>query len=318
MRPDHKSLSAALLLALAACGSSDPAGLTHSVPPRDLCLNLECGTLERLLTIPDAENLLFSDEGRLFVSGGTNVFEITQGTAGLVATPLSGSECNFTGLAIRAATLYAACFDGQLYAAPLSAVSTLAPLGPLGIAAPNGMAVGPDDALYIVNGPLGAARILRVALATDDPLQIAGTDIWLSSGLLAPNGIQADGETFYVTDSPLPALGAVRTVAWTPTGPGTITTLATFPSLPDDLSLLPGDDGISVLAPEFLTGGLRLFGPDGALINALPALQLQSPSQARRGQPPLFSGDEIVITEKGILGDAGSAIGNRLTVLRRR
>lgn len=315
---------AGLLIAVAAGCGGGSGGHSMALPnPATLCFDLDCGEVVPLLRIPDAENLLFSDDGRLFVSGGTNVFEVVRTPEGWAALPLSASGCNFTGLAIRAQTLYAGCFDGRLYAAPLSAVDTLNPIAELGIASPNGMTVGPDDALYIVNGPLSPTalpnpKILRVALQAGAPLVVAEIGDWLTSGLIAPNGLQADGATFYFTDAALPALGAVKKLPWTAEGPGPITTLATFLSLPDDLSLLPADDGLYVLAPQFLLGGLRLLGPDGSLVAALPALTFSFPSQARRGQPPLFQPDEILITEKGILSDTVSPIGNQLSVFRPR
>jgi hypothetical protein len=315
---------AAVALLLSACGDDGGALAPPAPPPQALCLDFSCGELTPLLEIPDAENLLFTDSGRLFVSGGENVYEIHRGEGGaLQAEPLSATPCNFTGLAIRADTLYAGCFDGQLYAAPLSAVTTLAAITALGIAAPNGMAVGPDDALYIVNGPLATTalpdpRILRVAFAETDPLRISAIDTWLDQGLLTPNGLQAHDGAFYLTDNSLPEVAVVRRIPWTAEGPGTVTTVAQFLGVPDDLSLMPTDEGVFLLVPDFALGGLRLFAPDGTLLGALPPLSLRFPSQARRGQPPLFSSDDILITEKGVLGDTVSPIGNRLTVLRPR
>lgn len=314
--------SVLLLAMLAACSGGDSHTDTALPEPQDLCVDTGCGRLETLLRIPDAENLLFSDDGRLFVSGGENVYEVARAESGLIATPLSASGCNFTGLAIRAETLYAACFDGQLYAAPLTAVAQLAAITPLGIAAPNGMAVGPDDALYIINGPVATTalpdpKILRVALAPGSPLQATDVSVWLEGGMLAPNGLQADGDQFYFSESGLPDIARVRRLTWTAEGPGPIETVASFIGVPDDFSLLPSADGPYLLVPDFGLGGLRLFAPNGDTQAALPPLTLRFPSQARRGQPPLFSSDEILITEKGVLGDTVSPIGNRLSVFRR-
>src|SRR3546814_6926621 len=82
--------------------------------PATLCVDNQCGEKTVLLTIPSAENILFADDGRLFVSGGSNVFEITRDDDAYTATALYDGSCNFTGMAIVGEALYAACFDGQL------------------------------------------------------------------------------------------------------------------------------------------------------------------------------------------------------------
>jgi hypothetical protein len=122
-------LAALAAAAFSACGGGGSDVGALALHPTERCFDLDCGVIETVVRIPDAENLLFSAEGRLFVSGGTQVFEIQRDAVGAFqARPLSATECNFTGLAIRAETLYANCFDGQLYAAPLTAVDTLAPI----------------------------------------------------------------------------------------------------------------------------------------------------------------------------------------------
>src|SRR3546814_7617747 len=122
--------------------------------PATLCVDNQCGEKTVLLTIPSAENILFADDGRLFVSGGSNVFEITRDDDAYTATALYDGSCNFTGMAIVGEALYAACFDGQLYAAQLDAHPALQPIHDLGLGAPNGLAAGPDGTLFISNGPL--------------------------------------------------------------------------------------------------------------------------------------------------------------------
>src|SRR3546814_20318344 len=79
--------------------------------PATLCVDNQCGEKTVLLTIPSAENILFADDGRLFVSGGSNVFEITRDDDAYTATALYDGSCNFTGMAIVGEALYAACFD---------------------------------------------------------------------------------------------------------------------------------------------------------------------------------------------------------------
>jgi len=40
-------------------------------------------------------------------------------------------------------------------------------------------------------------------------------------------------------------------------------------------------------------------------------------SQVMQGQPPLFSRTDLLVTEKGILGEQSSPVGNKLTVVRK-
>src|SRR3546814_15123216 len=93
------------------------------------------------------------------------------------ATALYDGSCNFTGMAIVGEALYAACFDGQLYAAQLDAHPALRPIHDLGLGAPNGLAAGPDGTLFISNGPLATTalpnpKIVRLTLDPNDPFSV--------------------------------------------------------------------------------------------------------------------------------------------------
>jgi len=308
------------LFGLAACNSSSELHNEPAVDPATLCVSNDCGEKIALLTIPDAENIRFSDDGRLFVSGGSNVYEITRDGDGYAATPLYDGSCNFTGLAIVRDTLYANCFDGRLYAAPLAAQPRLQPVHDLGLAAPNGLTDGPDGELYLVNGPLATnalpdPKIVRLTLDADDPLKVVAQDDWLTRGLLAPNGLQRHGRTLYVSTTTLSSLGEIRAIPIQDDGSaGTATTFARFPSMPDDFSFV----GDAVLAAYYLTGQIALHDADGALLAKTSAGSFSFPSQVRLGRPPLFEAGDILVTEKGILGEHNSKIGNRLSVFRRR
>lgn len=309
-------------LFVAACSSDNDnaGGNDTAIDPASLCVASDCGEKTVLLTIPSAENILFADDGRLFVSGGTNVFEITRSGDDFAATPLYDGSCNFTGLAISGTVLYANCFDGQLYAAQLSAHPALQPIHDLGLAAPNGLAAGPDGALYLVNGPLAtnalpAPKIVRLRLDPADPFHVIDQSDWTSAGLLAPNGLQIHGDAVYVSNSGLGGLGEIRRFPINADGSaGDGTQFASLLSVPDDFSFV----GDAVLAAYFATGQIALIGADGRLQSTTALLSFSFPSQVKPGRPPLFASDDILVTEKGLLGDNVSPIGNRLSVFRRK
>lgn len=306
---------------VAACDDSRHSAVDETpVDPAALCVDSRCGEKTVLLTVPSAENILFADDGRLFVSGGTNVFEITRDGDAYAATPLYEGSCNFTGLAIVGDVLYANCFDGRLYAARIDAHPSLQPIHDLDLAAPNGLAAGPDGALYLANGPLPTAalpdpKIVRVTLDPADPFSVTGQSDWTRAGLLAPNGLQIHDGAVYVSNSGLGGLGEIRRYPIGADGSaGDGTQFASLLTVPDDFSFV----GDAVLAAYFATGQIALIGADGAVQSTTALLSFSFPSQVKHGRPPLFANDDLLVTEKGLLGDNVSPIGNRLSVFRRK
>lgn len=310
------SLLAAFFLAACEQGATTPVA---PVDPASLCVDSSCGEKTVLLEIPDAENLLFSPDGRLFVSGGLNVYEISRDGDAYQARPLLDGSDNFTGLALRSDVLYANGFSGTLYAARLNANPSLRPIHELGLSSANGLASGPDGALYAVNGPAAlASKIVRLRLDPADPFRVLEQSDWLrfAPGGSFPNGLQIRGHTLYYSESAPTALGRIRKLEIGRDGqPGTAETVASLgSSLPDDFSLV----GDAILAAYFTDGRIGLFGADGTRLAQTGLGSFQSPSQVRLGQPPLFASTDLLVTEKGLLGDNSSRIGNVLSVFRRK
>lgn len=325
-------LLALLGLGLAACsGGGRPASpATPTLESGSLCVSSDCGEAIVLVPIPDAENIHFTPEGRLFVTGGSNVYEIEQeGELAYRATPLSAGGCNFTGMAQREAVLYVVCGDGSLHAVALDVMPASAePIFQMeGMCIANGTALGPDGRLYIVDEPLDPSclppepKIIRLDIDPGDPFRIAAQETWLSGDALGtlpfgvgtqmrfPNGLAVDAQRFYSTDG-----GSVFYVDLLADGSaGPVTPIFFEPTAHDDLSLA----GDSLLVTDFFGGRILQLDLDGNLLQETAPLSFASPSAVQLARPPMFRADDILVTEKGLLLEQNLPI-DVLTLFRRR
>ncbi len=302
---------------LTISGGTNPDSGTSVTP----CFEDGCAEKVTIATVGDAENLIFTSTGRLFVTGGQNVFEITKDSGGnFVSTVVSAASCNFTGLAILQNTLFAACFDGTLWAGSLSQtpfrLNTIATIA--GVNAGNGLVDGPDgNTLYLVNGPTGnTPRIVRIRLNPSLITQVQSSSDWLTSGLSFPNGLQRRGSTLFYSDSDTGSLGRIRSVPILGDGnPGTVTLVASFNSLPDDFTFIGND----IATALYSTGQIARINPSTGQTTQVTGMnRFDSPSQVRLAQGPMFRSGDLLVTEKGIIGENISTVGNRLTLYRTR
>lgn len=297
-------LAVAVTTFMAGCSSSSSPESETAIDPASLCVSSSCGTKTQLVDIPSAENTLFTPDGRLFVTGSDSVYEITKDSSGWHATSLASTKANFTGLAQRGNVVYAAAFDGNLYAARITdKTPAFTAIHALGMSSANGMTTGPDGALYIVNGPLGsslpAPKIIRLRFG-GDPMKVTEQIDWLTSGIYFPNGLQRRGNTLLVSDSdPLNvAIGAIKSVEIKADGTaGTPQLIGNFPSLPDDFGIV----GDSELAAFYSNGQIGLINASGVLVSQTDPLSFENPSSVKLGRPPMFAPDDLVVTEKGLI-----------------
>lgn len=325
------SLAWSAALVLAGCGGegSGAAGASSTqtsgaeVAATQACFENACAQLIPLLDIPDAENLIFSAEGRLFVSGGTNVFEVSKSGEAYAAAPLAAQDCNFTGLAIARNTLYANCGDGSLWAGSLNArpMAIQRIFQMTGVAFANGLVDGPDGrSLYLADGPLPTTslpspKLVKLSLDAVNPMKVLTQTTWLNLPGRFPNGIQRKGDLIYFTESQPPSLGQLNSVQIQADGSaGGLTRVAALSTIPDDFSILA--DGFAVT--YFVTGQVVRLGSRGEVISQFrEGTFTTGTSQARQGVPPMFSATDLLVTEKGLLGESFTPIGNRLTLVKK-
>jgi hypothetical protein len=327
---------------LAACGGEDRSGYASADAPGDgepaavdssmLCVSSGCGERTVLLDIPGAENQLFTPEGRLFISSGSGVYEVTRDAEGAFAAALISADCGFTGLAQRGNLLYAVCGNGGLYAGEVTAVPVLTKIFQFeGMCIPNGTALGPDGNLYVVDEPLNISppanclppdpKIVRLIVDPVDPMHILSQEVWVQGSPLGqlhlgldnvlrfPNGLVRQGNHFFGTDG-----GSIYRVDLMPDGSaGEVMPLFFEATAHDDLGLA-GDDALVVA--DFFGGRILLLSQDGTLLQETDRLLFSFPSSARLGRPPMFAPDDVLVTETGVLGDQSLPL-DHLSVFRR-
>lgn len=312
-----------------------------------------CIEKEKLVKIPDAENILFTNTGKLIVSGGKNIYQIIEktdvhGNKYFDDDPLySGGNCAFGGIAQSGNWVFTVCGelkfewkgftfrlrqDNHLMAADLTAedlefkvVETTLDKDPLdSLAIPNGIAFTPSGQLAIADENFFAQSsvgLITLNYDGEDPVLTHFDQDWLGAefGVQSPNGVRATENELFVSDG-----NKVRKFTFDDNGniPLEFITddgqvIDNGPSSNEIYSgsliiddIMPYCGGIAVT--HFLEGQLVYQDKNGDKYSTLP-FAMESPSALAIGQAPMFSGNDLLVTEKGVLLEHGSNIGNHLT-----
>lgn len=310
-------------LPLLACLSEPElgdAGLPLDAAPPDPSV-LGAGPDARVTLVPDipeAENLFFLPDGRLFVSGGENVFEISRDSAGRwTKTDLFHEPCLVEGITYSGRFLYGVCSrtdlasfgEAYLLAGELNQHPHLEIIGRLDdLGIPNGMASDANGALYTTYSGLGA--IAKLVLS--GPLHFERAEIWSRQELPGANGLRFAAGFAYFTaldvDGLAARFGRIPVLADGSAGSAEFLAereLTVF----DDLA--PYGDGF--LIADYLAGSVLLWR-DGKIVAETPALTFAAPTAMALGKPPMFAPNQLLVTEKGIIFVSGEVDGDRLSV----
>jgi hypothetical protein len=294
----------ALALALSAIGCSSAGPIDPVLTTRTESalgggyFGLCCGTKSTLVEgIASAENLMFTSDGRLLVTGDDGIYDVVVDASGqATAVPLTPKEtCKFSGLAEARGTLYAGCYDGtnsRVYAATLAPTLTFQSVASLpAVPLANGLAADSAGRIYVAETL--KLRISRLTFEASDPLTLASQEVWLGGTGLATDGLKIFDEVVYWTD-----LGKVNRAAILPDGNASLaSTLESGGSIFfDDLYV----DTAGVLVANSLGGGLSAFNQVGLLIGKTPAKTFSEPSAVVPAHSRLgLDESDLVVTEKG-------------------
>lgn len=320
------------------------------------CVALTTGCVDKtsITHVGDAENILFTTDGRLIVSGGDNIYQVTKSSDSYHRRALyldnNGNEieCNFTGIAQKDNWVISSCVEtkwiiftnNHLVAANLDeqniqfkriSPSSNDPYDSLFL--PNGLAFSPAGDLLVADYNLfSASGIAKVELdySGDLPsiLSVEKDFVGVNHGLSNPNGVRVDDNYLFVSDG-----NAVKRYQFDESG--NVPTHIEVNGLTESNETLVWKGGLATIVDDIMPycGGVALTSYLGGKIiyverevdaqgnesfqehSDTGALAFNSPSSLAIGQAPLFSGYQILVTEKGLLQETGSNFGNRLSAM---
>ncbi len=289
-------LATVLLGGLGAC--TDEQAEDTGAADASICLN--CTPPRKLLSLPQLENSLVTRQGRLFVSGQSNLYEIFRDGDSYRSDALHSNGCS--GLAEDRGHLYALC-AGALPTNPtgLYALSLADPAARpqlifelQGMSLPNGM-VAAQGALFLTDGPVAVEpKIVRLTLDSADPLVVLEQSTWLSSLPDYPNGLAWDGSALYTTFYQPGFGGQVSRMSLDAQGQFAERTDISPRGIMDDLIVT----GSSLIVTDWQNSALFEVSLNGELLQETAPNTFAQPSSVVRAGPPLFDGPVLLITER--------------------
>jgi hypothetical protein len=286
---------------LTACKNSGSPYEASNISAQDVCL--ECGSPRKIISLPQLENSLFTSNGRLFVSGQFNLYEIHRDGQDYTADALMPDGSGCSGLTEDRGTLYALC-SGSGGPTDFSGLYTMSLDEPLasptfsfsltGMSLPNGMVATPSG-LYVTDGPVAIVpKIVHLTIDPADPTQVLAQDTWLATLPDFPNGLAHHEGALYVTHYRPGFGGQVTRIAINPDGtPGEPENI-TPRDIMDDLTVV----GDSLIVTDWQNGGLFQIDLDGNVLQETANFLFSQPSSVAIAGPPMFDELSLIVTER--------------------
>ena len=288
--------------------------------------------------IADAENQYFSKSGRLFITGGRNIFEVRKNSSQkfVKSGPLFDGNCYATGIVEYRNFLYATCTSqtkgrlkslneqkrcrlrtgnvlkcmkrkfapSYLLAAELDEKPKFRIISSLDtFLFPNGLTVDNDGNLYSADS--FSKIIFKMKLSSFNPYELEESKAWYKANLRYPNGLKIKNNALYITD-----LNRLIKLEITDEGnPGKLEVIYKSKNFLDDFSFFKK----GILLTNFSKGTITFVKENGQFFNG-PKLKMR-PSSILQGRFPLFKRNQFIITDKGWPYDFESNQGNRLKVI---
>lgn len=288
-----------------------------------------CLTKEKISDLAEAENQVITAEGRHFFTSSSGIAELVyeHGERKLV---LIKTDCDaLNGIESIGKWLIAVCADNKLIKpkhklikidlSKTSSITNRPPVSTLfeltDIALPNGLAITPNkDSILIANYNLfGQGFISRLSLKVSDYELTAGkfelSFLNHNHGIASANGIRFYQGDLYVSDFKISSLSS-RIVKVSFIGDEYLShkTIFSAATILDDL--LPTCKG--VLIADYLMGRLIFINQHGK-VSRSKIQQFPGITSVVWGRSPHFSDNTLVITERGILNDSHTLIGNQIS-----
>jgi hypothetical protein len=254
--------------------------------------------------VNEAENIDFTEDGRLFVSGGEDIVELSRAADGTFnRVDYFHEDCLVEGIVHSGRHLYGVCTDtaddrlpsyliaGELTERPvLRRIASLQPA-----AVPNGMTVDSEGRIYITYWVVN--QIVRVTLAS--PLELSGIEVW-ADNLSLVNGIKHVDNFMYVTTLDAALSSHLLRIPILPDG------RAGEPQHLYERALTVFDDLLAfeggLIVTDFLQGTLIFWEPSRGVYAETPAQTFFGPTSLAQGRPPMFNASQLIVAEKGALG----------------
>lgn len=292
------------------------------------CLLMQgCLNKERVAHMPEAENQVITEDGRHFVTSGKGLAEIKNQNGQLVLDYIDAGCDAYNGIVSFDSHLLVVCADSALINARHTLISAqleentkpemteLLELSNMSL--PNGMTLTPDNnALLIADYLLlGRGKVSKFDLIVNEAglnAQINDLNyLDIKQNVYSPNGLKFSGEDLYLTDFDYTSLSSrVMKISFDSGQYLNSEVLYEKVTILDDL--LPTCGG--VLTGDFLNGRLVFINSEGK-VHRSDYQEFPGLSSMIWGQSPLFDDNTLVITERGIIQDSISPIGNQISAV---